>query len=110
MSKMNKPLGFESALSEFKACDQNLASGEPTAWGFEIIGKLSEEQLARLKEFGELQYSCGRWYLVTHHLTREEAEQKYGAVTLEIHCVDQSICSVRFGDTPFVSTTLCDWS
>ena len=106
---MTKPAGFESALSDFKACDENMASGEPTAWGFEVVGKLSEEQFNRLKQLGDMQYSCGRWFLVTHHLTREEAAEKYGAVTSEIHCVDKSVCSVTFGQTPFISHSLCAW-
>jgi hypothetical protein len=104
---MKTPPGFERALSEFKACAHDGPSGEPTAWGFEVIVPLSEARMASLGQHGDLRYSCGRWFLITKQLSRVDAIAEYGPVSAEIHCHGANVCSVTFGQTRFVSDSLC---
>lgn len=56
--------------------------GEPIGWGFPIIKRLPEAQFNGLTKYGALEcLSEGRWVLVTHWLTEEEAVDRYGQVT-----------------------------
>jgi hypothetical protein len=104
---MEKPPGFEKALSEFKECSHDYLSDKPIAWGFELLGAASPAEMEALRAYGELRYSSGKWYLVTHQLTRDEAVAAYGPVGAEISCKGATNCSVAFGDTKLVTDTLC---
>lgn len=74
---MEKPVGYESVLSDFKACVFDGYCGEPVAWGFEILEKLGEERWEALKVHGQLQCLYPKWFLIMHELSRAEAISKY---------------------------------
>jgi hypothetical protein len=57
--------------------------GEPIAWGYEVLARMSEDRWAKASEYGRLEcvHETGDWYLITKILTPEEACAQYGGVT-----------------------------
>jgi hypothetical protein len=103
MDMQQKPIGYEKELSAFAPVIFDVVCGEPIGWGFKIVTHLGEERFNALRKFGGLECIYPTWYLVTKKLTREEAEQKYGAVTEEIFGPRGGWKSVTFGTTKFRS-------
>ncbi len=99
---MEKPVGYESVLSDFKACVFDGYCGEPVAWGFEILEKLGEERWEALKVHGQLQCLYPKWFLIMHELSRAEAISKYGEVKAEIFGPMGGWKSATFGSKQFV--------
>lgn len=101
-----KPQGYESDLSEYKACLFDSFCGEPVAWGFEIVRRLAEDQFGALRRFGDLECSYPKWFLIVKHLTRAEAIERYGPVTAEEFGPRGGWKSVTFGSKKFLSRRL----
>lgn len=101
-----KPMGYDAELTSFKDCIFDAHSGEPIGWGFEIRKHVGEPRFNALRQFGELSYAGGKWFLITHWLTRQEAEQKYGPVTNEVFGPKGGFKTVTFGSTTFMSKHL----
>ena len=98
---MSIPANLAEKLSAYGECARDLASNEPIGWGYEVIASLSDEERTVLQGFGELLYSCGKWYLVTRKLSIGEAIEKYGPIFHEV-CCGVSPCSIVFGHTPLI--------
>ena len=81
-------------------------SGEPVCWGYPIVSRAGKENWKRLGQLGELMCSYPNWYLITKKLTREEAIEKYGAITDEEFGPRGGWKSVTFGDKKFSSKFL----
>jgi hypothetical protein len=83
-----KPKGFEDALGEHETLYWDSTCKEPIMWGWKIVKKLDEDMFTRLKSEAEVECigvgaspgSSPVWVVVSHHLTSEEAIEKYGAV------------------------------
>lgn len=106
MELHQKPKGYEHDLTGFAPVIFDGYCGEPIGWGFQIITHLGEERFSALGKFGELECLYPTWYLVTKKITREEAMQKYGAITEEIFGPRGGWKSVTFGTKKFISKYL----
>lgn len=80
---------------------EDSASGEPIAWGYPVIAKMGEQLWAETKQFGEMVFDHGQWYLITKVLTREEAVDKYGGIIHEEFGPKGGWKYVQFGQTLF---------
>src|SRR3990167_965684 len=108
MKDTNKPKGYENDLSEYGPQIYDGYCGEPIGWGFKILNHLGEERFNGLYKFGDLECVNGEhlqsiWSLIVKHLTREEAAEKYGAITNEEFGPRGGFRSVTFGDKKFIS-------
>lgn len=101
-----KPAGYEDDLSDFKECLFDGYSGEPVGWGFELLRRVEESRFEALRQFGTLECSYPKWFLIRQTLGRNEAISKYGAITDEEFGPRGGWKSVTFGDTKFISRSL----
>lgn len=102
-----KPIEFENELGSYQAVLFDGCCGEPTAWGFKIINHLGEERFSALGKFGQLEcLEAGLWALVIKTLSRQEALEKYGAITEEIFGPRGGWKSTTFGEKKFISKFL----
>lgn len=76
-------------------------SGEPVAWGWPVVAHMGEVLFEEAKAYGQMVFDHGGWFLIYRFLTRQEAIQKYGAVTAEEHGPRGGWKSVTFGQTLF---------
>jgi hypothetical protein len=106
MNKQDKPKGYENDLGNYALIFKDGICSEPVAWGFKIITHLGQDRFDALREFGQLECDYPAWYLITHHLTREEAIKKYGEITDEEFGPRGGWRSVTFGTTKFRSKYL----
>lgn len=97
-----KPTGYENDLSEYKACLFDSSSGEPVAWGFEIVRRLGQERFDALRQYGSLECSYPKWFLIVKTLTRAEAIEKYGPLTSEEFGPRGGWRSATFGTKKFI--------
>lgn len=106
MGSITKPEGYENDLSEYKACFFDSWSGEPVAWGFEILRHLGQERFDALNKYGKLDCIYPTWFLIVKKLSRKEAIEKYGPVTEEEFGPRGGWKSTTFGTTKFRSRHL----
>jgi hypothetical protein len=106
MDAVDPPAGYESELSPFKACLFDSYCGEPIAWGFELKKQLGEDRFQALRQFGKMECSYPKWFLIVRELSREEAVLKYGEVTAEEFGPRGGWKSVTFGTKKFLSPRL----
>ena len=106
MEETLPPPGYDDDLSEHKACLFDSYCGEPLAWGFELRRRLGDSRFDALSQYGKLECSYPRWFLITRELTREEAVAKYGEVTNEVFGPRGGWKSVTFGNKTFMSPRL----
>lgn len=103
-----KPPGYESDLSDFGPCVLDAYCGESVGWGFKIQRRLERDRLEVLRAYGSLECCYSehlqpQWYLVTHWLSRDEAQRKYGDITHETFGPRGGWKSVTFGTKTFMS-------
>lgn len=102
-----KPLGYENYLSGYQMVLVDGWCGEPVAWGFKIIHYLGDDLFNKLGQHGKLHcVQPGSWVLIKKTLTRQEALEKYGAITEEIYGPRGGWKSVTFGEKKFISPYL----
>jgi len=80
--------------------------GEPIAWGRDSQGPDEILKDNEHKECIHLGYGEPVWIIVEKYLTREEAIQKYGAITNEEFGPRGGWKSVTFGDKKFINRNL----
>ena len=101
-----KPTGFENDLSGYQVVAYDACCGEPVAWGFKVIRHLGDERFNLLRSKYNLEYVSNGWVLIVKELTRDEAMQKYGAITAEEFGPRGGWKSVVFGEKKFFSKQL----
>lgn len=103
----SKPEEFENELGHYGPVLFDSWCDEPVAWGFKILHYLGEERFGKLSKYGRLEcLEPGIWALVVKTLAREEAIEKYGAITEEILGPRGGWKSTTFGDKKFTSRFL----
>jgi hypothetical protein len=104
---IQKPIGYEKDLSPYDEVVYDGYCGEPVGWGFRIRRHLGQERFEQLRNFGRLEYLGPHdWVLVTHTLSRVEAEMKYGPITEEERGAGGGFRSITFGTTKFIADYL----
>ena len=78
-----KPEGYENSLGLYGPQIFDSFCGEPIGWGFKILERLGDDKFNKLRTFGSLECIYPSWFLITKHLTREDAIEKYGSITAE---------------------------
>jgi hypothetical protein len=101
-----KPPGYENNLSNYKSCLFDSFCGEPVAWGFEIVRRMSTERFEALRQYGSLQCCYPKWFLIVKELSRAEAIERYGPVTNEVFGPRGGFKSVTFGHKTFICREL----
>jgi len=102
-----KPLGYEEFLSNYQVVLFDGWCGEPIAWGFKITHHLGEERFENLRRYNNLYCAgAGSWVVIIKTLTRQEAIEKYGAITEEVFGARGGWKSATFGQNKFLSTYL----
>lgn len=95
---------FRSALGEYDVIEWDLECGEPLAWGWPIIARLSEDQFNELHTMAPLICITFRqWAVVDSTLTIEMAVEKYGPIVERERGPRGGFISVTFGEKKFVS-------
>lgn len=102
------PKEILSHLSIYKPQIYDGTSGEPIGWGYEIINRLGDEQFNGLRQYGSPECVYPSWFLITKHLTREEAIKQYGPITDEEFGPRGGWKSVTFGETKFSSRQMME--
>lgn len=103
---MEKPKGFEEYLGDYGEQIFDSWSGMPIGWGYKIVRHLGEEKWIELGKFGSFECIYPTWFLITKKLTRDEATEKYGAITGEEFGPRGGWKSVTFGEKKFISKYL----
>ena len=103
---MNIPNELKKYLGNYGEQIFDAWCGEPIGWGYEIVKHCSDDIWEELKNYGDLECCYPTWFLITHKLTREEAENKYGGITDEEFGVRGGWKSITFRDKKFCSKYL----
>ena len=100
------PAGYENDLSDYQEVGFDAYCGKPLSWGFRLRGHLGEDRFNALRQHGELVcvgFPNGRWSLIVKRLSKQEALDRYGAVTQEERGPRGGFRSITFGTTKFIS-------
>lgn len=101
--QLEKPVGYEQYLGEFKPCFFDPNNGECVAWGFEIVVRMGKEKFNELRSEVKdwVEYGGPNWFVIVKVLGRREAIEKYGAVTYEERGPRGGWRSATFGSKNF---------
>lgn len=99
---VTKPRGFEKYLGDYEAVVFDEECGEPVAWGFEVVEKMSEERYEALKQYYQIEFGPP-YSVVVLRLGYREAVEKYGEPGPIERGPRGGFKSLTFGETKFSS-------